>query len=44
MFKIPGKIGRLNEENVTEKNIREIVKFVGKDSKIDNGKRKKAVL
>lgn len=44
MYKVPGKIGRLNEENVNQKNIKEIVDFAGGAGKIDNGKRKKTVV
>lgn len=34
MYKVPGKIGRLNEENVSQENIKDIVDFAGKDSKV----------
>ncbi len=44
MYKVPGKIGRLNEENVSEKNIKEIVDFARGAGKIVNGKRKKTVV
>jgi len=44
MYKVPGKIGRMNEENVSEKNIKEIVDFAGRAGKIVNGKRKKVVV
>jgi menaquinone-dependent protoporphyrinogen IX oxidase len=44
MYKVPGKIGRLNEENVSEKNIKEIVDFARETGKITNGKRKKVVV
>lgn len=33
MFKVPGKIGRLNEENVNEKSIKEVVDFAKKEKK-----------
>jgi menaquinone-dependent protoporphyrinogen IX oxidase len=44
MYKVPGKIGRMNEENVSQKNIKEIVDFAGGTGRIVNGKRKKAVV